>query len=355
MYWDEFNYIDFNIMNEYSKLHSIMIGFTNFNKDVKELVPVNSVFKNNYSNNKFPNNEKIEKEINELVLKLQENNILVYRPTKILNQSIERNNQLYTRDIGFVIKNTLFIPKMILPIRKAELFGLTDLINNLIPNQKNLNYQQYMKTSYIKTDNYINNKNIEIKQNIIFLNKDDCFIEGGDVMLYKDKIFVGIGPRTNMNGFNLLKKYIDENFKEFTMIPIKHECIHLDCCLNIIFENTALICEDYMIDYPDEIKEMNLIKVSKQESDYMLTNILCIGHKILIVNNGVQNVRVNKILEDNGFTLIKIKFNNINLLGGSFRCISMPLARYDILPNNGMCKRCNMKLISCICRNPIPY
>ncbi len=326
MYWDEFNYIDFNIMNEYSKLHSVMIGFTNFNKEIKDLVPVNSVFRDNYSNNKIPNDEEVELEIYELIKKLQENNILVYRPTKIVNPSIERNNQLYTRDIGFVIKNTLFIPKMILPIRKAELFGLTDLINKI-------------------------NK----KQNIIFLNKDDCFIEGGDVMQHKDKIFVGIGPRTNMNGFNLLKEYIDKNFKEFTMIPIKHECIHLDCCLNIIYDNTAIICENYMIDYPDEINKMNLIKVSKQESDYMLTNILCIGDKKLIVNNGVQNKRVNKILEDNGFTLIKVKFNNTNLFGGSFRCISMPLARYDILPHNGMCKRCDMKLISCICRNPIPY
>ena len=75
-----------------------------------------------------------------------------------------KDKMLDSKEVIEIYKNTLFIPKMILSIRKAELFGLTDLINNFVPNLKKINCKESNKTSYIKTDNYINNKNIEIKQ-----------------------------------------------------------------------------------------------------------------------------------------------------------------------------------------------
>ena len=59
----------------------------------------------------------------------------------------------------------------------------------------------------------------------------------------------------------------------------------------------------------------------------MMTNILSIGNKTLLVNNTEQNKRLNNIFKLLDFNLIKVSFNNANLLGGSFRCASLPLIR----------------------------
>ena len=63
------------------------------------------------------------------------------------------------------------------------------------------------------------------------------------------------------------------------------------------------------------------------KEDAMITNIMSIGNKTLIVNNSSINERTNQIFSDLGFKIETVSLNNMNLLGGSFRCASMPLTR----------------------------
>ena len=309
-----------SVLDEFSVLKKVMVGIPNFNKNIEDLSPVNDVFRSNYSRHSIPDMKKICVEVDRFVKVREDNNMKVLRPTKINNDSIERNNQLYTRDIGFVIGDTLYVPKMILNVRKSELFGLHDFIRESMQSS-------HGSRSGNRSGNRSRSRSRSGQRKIVYLDEDDCFVEGGDVIVNDKTIFVGIGPRTNMNGFNLLKKHLGNSYK---MVPVKHNCVHLDCCFNIIGENTLLISEEYLIDLPDEIKNMDMVKVTKDESDNMLTNIMSIGNKTLVVNDEKKSDkcrRVNSLLEDAGFKLLKDDFRNVNKFGGRFRCMSMPMAR----------------------------
>ena len=85
---------------------------------------------------------------------LRENNIEV-----IELDSIKDCNQIFARDIGFVIDDFFFISN-ILPHRQNEINGLKSILNMID------------------------------KEKIIRL-KDDIHVEGGDIIVAKDKLYVG--------------------------------------------------------------------------------------------------------------------------------------------------------------------
>jgi N-dimethylarginine dimethylaminohydrolase len=84
---------------------------------------------------------------------LKKYNVKVYRP-----EMIENYNQIFSRDIGFVIDD-IFIKSNILPDRERELDAI-----------------QYL---------------IEINQKKVVRPPEEVHIEGGDVMLWNNYIFVG--------------------------------------------------------------------------------------------------------------------------------------------------------------------
>tara|TARA_Y100000768_G_scaffold388221_1_gene382859 strand:- start:8011 stop:8883 length:873 start_codon:yes stop_codon:yes gene_type:complete len=281
--------------NEYSVLDTVVIGLlNNSNEDLSNMIPINDTFKYNYNINNIPTKSKIIDELTVYINKLKNNNINVLRPEpiKIFN---DYNNQLYIRDLGFVINNIFFISSLTCNIRKPELMGLSNII-----------------------DTYISNI-IKIPENIN--------IEGGDVIIDNDDIYIGIGTRTSMEGVEFVSNYIDFNYN---VLPIEHKCTHLECCFNVIDKDTVLICKELVVNYPPHniyFKYKNVIEITKEESELMMTNVLSIGHRTIVINKSDKNKRINTLLNTLGFKLIQIDFNSNNLLGGGFRSASLPLNR----------------------------
>ena len=93
----------------------------------------------------------------------------------------------------------------------------------------------------------------------------DTSIEGGDVIIDDDIVYVGISQRTVISAIGQL----EEALPEYTIVPVKlHEkFLHLDCVFNIVSESEALI-------YPQAIepdaadmlaKRYDLIEVPEDE------------------------------------------------------------------------------------------
>ncbi|MGG1245905.1 dimethylarginine dimethylaminohydrolase family protein [Bacillus spizizenii] len=200
--------------------------------------------------------------------------------------------QVFTRDIGFVIGEKAFLSSMTEPIRQGEEAIIKDLFH-----RQGISYTRMLNTS----------------------------IEGGDVIIDKDIVYVGISQRTDMSAIGQLK----EELPEYTVVPVQlHEkFLHLDCVFNIVSETEALIYPNAL--QPEAVhmlaKRYDLIEVPEDEQFTLGTNVLSIGRKTII--SLPFNRHVNQQLSKRGYHIIEIDLSEIIKSGGSFRCCTMPLIR----------------------------
>ncbi|MFC4355531.1 dimethylarginine dimethylaminohydrolase family protein [Chryseomicrobium palamuruense] len=200
--------------------------------------------------------------------------------------------QVFTRDIGFTIGNRVFISEMASPIRQGEEKVLREWIgSNGFP------YQKMTAGS----------------------------IEGGDVVIDGQRIFVGISLRTDHEAIDFLERQLPG----YTIIrvPFDAACLHLDCVFTIISKTHALIYPAALSKEAYELlaQHFTLIEVGEEEQFAMGTNVLAVGQKQII--SLPQNKKVNAQLKLHGFRVIEIEFSEIIKSGGSFRCCTMPLTR----------------------------
>ena len=156
-------------------------------------------------------------------------------------------------------------------------------------------------------------------------------IEGGDVIVYNQTIFVGIGTRTKNSAIDEISKI----FKDYRIVPIKltKDMLHLDCVFNIVNAGCAVV-------YPGGItkesyklisKIFRLIEISKEEQESLATNFLKTEGVIFCEKT---NKRVNSLIANEGERIIEVEFDEFHKLGGSLRCCVLD---YNI--NNYISKR----------------
>ena len=249
-------------------------------------------------------------ELESFVVLLEKYNVKVYRPNLIKDY-----NQIFTRDIGFVIDN-YFFKSNILPKRAKEFHGLSSILSNF------------------------HNQIITMPQNI--------HIEGGDVLYHSNTIFVGyydnddysdlFTARTNKAALNYFIEFFPEkNVKGLhlnkSLTNPKKNILHLDCCLQIIGKNKAIIHpeaftfkDDYLwlIDF---FGKQNIFEISDNEMYDMTSNVLSINHETVISQPKFK--RLNNWLKYQNLNVEEIDLSEVSKQEGLFRCSSLPLIRYD--------------------------
>ncbi len=235
--------------------------------------------------------------------------VKVYRP-----EIIENYNQIFSRDIGFVIDD-IFIKANILPDRERELEAIQYVID------------QMDLTKVVRPP-------------------EEVHIEGGDVMLYNDHIFIGtykgsdykdfITARTNMAGVQFIKDLFPHKIvKEFDLVKSKIEprdnALHLDCCFQPVGKNKGII---YKSGFREEADYMylvnlfgreNLFHIEREEMYHMNSNVFSIDKDVVVSERNFT--RLNNWLRDNGFTVEEILYAEISKQEGLLRCSTLPLIR----------------------------
>ena len=204
--------------------------------------------------------------------------------------------QVFTRDIGFTLGETIFVADMASDVRNGE--------ENVL--------KQWLEDEEISYYNIIGHQ-----------------IEGGDVIIDRDTIYIGLSDRTNAEAIGHLQNLLK---KQFDIIPIdfKSKYLHLDCVFNIVSPELALIYPDAL--KPEHIdlfkKRYEVIEVSEEEQFTLGTNVLSIGYKKII--SLPVNKEVNEELRKRGFEIIEVDITEIIKSGGSFRCCTLPIHREPI-------------------------
>ncbi|MEA1004325.1 hypothetical protein FOA26_06050 [Bacillus velezensis] len=200
--------------------------------------------------------------------------------------------QVFTRDIGFVLGETAFISNMAASVRQGE----EKVFQNLLDNKK-IPYTRLKKAN----------------------------IEGGDILIADGTVYAGLSKRTDKAAVRELQEALPE--MTVVPIPLKEDFLHLDCVFNMISETEALYCKNGLrqkeIDLLAERFEM--IEVPEEEQFTLGPNILSIGTQTII--SLPQHRHTNRELRKRGYTVIETEFSEIIKSGGSFRCCTLPLVR----------------------------
>lgn len=236
-------------------------------------------------------------------------NVDVYRP-----ENIENYNQIFSRDIAFVIDEKFIVPN-ILEDRAREFEAISKVVD-------------------------------QIDSDLVVKMPQGARVEGGDVMPWDDCIFVGVSneedfekytcARTNYEGVAFLQK----SFPERTVVSFelnksdiepRDNALHLDCCFQPIGKNQAVIYpggfknqEDvqFLVDY---FGEENIIKITREEMYDMNSNLFSISPEVIVSEKGFT--RLNEELRRRGFTVEEIPYAEIAKMEGLLRCSTLPLRR----------------------------
>lgn len=302
--------LELNINNETSRLRTVVLGSAISNgptPTVAEAYDPKSL--EHILAGTYPKEEDMVLEMDAFHQVLCNYGVTVFRP-----EQIENYNQIFARDIGFVIGD-VFIKSNILPDRERELDAIQNLLDQINPEK-------------------------------IVRPPEEVHIEGGDVMLWNDYIFIGtyngsdykdyITARTNREGVQYIKDlFPHKKVKEFDLIKSKIEArdnaLHLDCCFQPVGKNKGIIYKrgfreeaDYLF-LVNLFGKENLFHLTREEMYDMNSNIFSIDTNVVVSEKNFT--RLNNWLRKNGFTVEEIPYAEIAKQEGLLRCSTLPLIR----------------------------
>jgi len=257
----------------------------------------------------YPIEKDMVAEMDAFAAVLQKYSVQVYRP-----EIIRDCNQIFTRDIGFVIDD-VFIKANILPDRQAEFQAIEYIVKQMNPDK-------------------------------VVTPPEEVHIEGGDVMPWNEHIFIGtykgddykeqVTARTNMAGVAFIQKlFPHKKVKEFDLVKSKTEArdnaLHLDCCFQPVGKDKAIIYKggfrseadyQYLVDI---FGAENLFHIEREEMYEMNSNVFSISPEVVVSEK--HFTRLNAWLRAQGFTVEEIPYSEISKQEGLLRCSTLPLLR----------------------------
>lgn len=299
-----------NVKNETSRLRTVILGTAKSSGPIPKVETcydpksIEHVLAGTY-----PKDEDMVLEMEAVAAVFKKYDVTVYRP-----DVIENCNQIFSRDIAFVIEDKIMRAN-ILPDREQE----------------------------IEAIRYVWDK-IDRKDRIIL--PVECHVEGGDVMPWNDYIFIGtysgedyaelITARTNIDAVIAIQELFPNKIvKSFELrksnTNAKENALHLDCCFQpigkdkaIIHKNGFLIEKEYqwLVDF---FGKENIFEITKDEMYEMNSNIFSISEEVIISEKSFT--RLNNWLRQQGFTVEEVPYSEISKQGGLLRCTTMPLVR----------------------------
>lgn len=299
-----------NIQNETSRLRAVILGTAKSNgptPTVEECYDPKS--REHVIAGTYPKEEDMIPEMEEVAGVLKKYDVTVYRP-----EVLEDYNQIFARDISFVIEDKIIIAN-ILPDRKREVEA----------------------TEYVWI-------NVD-KANRIIL-PEECHVEGGDVMPWNDHIFIGtytqpdypsyITARTNKAAVDAIRDlFPNKTVKSFELrkhnTDPKENALHLDCCFQpvgkdkaIIHKNGFLVEEEYqwLVNF---FGPKNIFEITKEEMYQMFSNVFSISEDVVISDRSFT--RLNNWLRAQSIHVEEVNYTEIAKQEGLLRCSTMPLIR----------------------------
>jgi N-dimethylarginine dimethylaminohydrolase len=257
----------------------------------------------------YPQEQEMILEMDAVAQVFKKYDVEVFRP-----DLIENYNQIFSRDIAFVIEDT-FIEANILPDREREYKAIETVLSQINPKK-------------------------------IVVLPEQCHVEGGDVVPWNEYLFIGtysgtdyseyITARTNIDAVIALQElFPHKKVKSFELrksnTTALENALHLDCCFQPIGKNKAILHKNgFLVESEYEwlvnfFGKENIFEITKEEMYNMNSNVFSISEEIIISEKNFT--RLNHWLRKNGFTVEEVPYAEIAKQEGLLRCSTLPLIR----------------------------
>ncbi len=306
-----YNQMTLNVHSETSRLREVVLGLPDSMGPVPQLRETfdaksyESVLKGIY-----PKQEDVKKEMDAFEAILLKYGVKVYRP-----EPVPGCNQVFARDVGFVIDDKIIVSNII-PDRQDEIDAYDKIYSQI-------HYKQ------------------------IYNLPETVHVEGGDVVLYNGVIFLGQyafedysevkTARTN----RLALDYLRMIFPNKTIIPLNlrksdtnpyEGILHLDCTFMPVGRDKAIIYRDGFLNPRDAdhlvdlFGKDNVFEITKEEMYWMNSNIFSISEEVVVIEENF--LRLGEHLRNKwGMTVETVPYREISKMGGLLRCSTLPLRR----------------------------
>ena len=303
--------MDLNIHSETARLREVVLGWPYSNGPVPKLEETfDSKSYESVLHGVYPKEEDIVREMSAFEAVLKKYDVKVYRP-----RHVSDCNQIFSRDVGFVIDDKIIVSNII-PDRQAEIDAYEDI------------YRQ-----------------IHYKQ--IYNLPEAVHVEGGDVILYKDYVFLGQyafedypevkTARTNRLALDYLKmlfpnkNIIPLNLRKSDTDPYEG-ILHLDCTFMPVGRDKAIIYRGGFLNPRDAdhliglFGKENVFELTAEEMYYMNSNIFSISEDVVVSEEHFSRLN-HHLREVWGLTVETVPYREISKMGGLLRCSTLPLRR----------------------------
>ena len=303
--------MELHVTNETARLREVVLGLPQSNGPVPALSDTfDSKSYESVLNGVYPSDRDIVSEMGAFEAVLRKYGVQVYRPALV-----EGCNQVFARDVGFVIDDKIIVSNII-PDRQDEIDAYGEI---------------YRRIHY---------------KNIYNL-PETVHVEGGDVVLWNDHIFLGQydfhdyptlkTARTN----RLALDYLRMIFPQKTIIPLNlrksdtdpyEGILHLDCTFMPVGRDKAIIYKEGFINPrdADHLVDLfgrgNVFELTREEMYWMNSNIFSIAEDVVVSEE--HFTRLNRHLREVwGMTVETVPYREISKMGGLLRCSTLPLRR----------------------------
>ena len=299
-----------HVVNETARLREVVLGWPESNGPVPTLEETfDSKSYESVKNGVYPTDEAIIHEMGAFEAVLKKYGVKVYRP-----RPVENCNQVFARDVGFVIEDKIIVSNII-PDRQAEIDAYGDIYSQI-------HYKQ------------------------IYNLPEAVHVEGGDVIPHGNRIFVGQydfpdypevkTARTNRLAIDYLrmifpdKKIIPLNLRKSDTDP-NEGILHLDCTFMPVGPNMAIMYREGFMNprdadhVADIFGRENVFYLTHEEMYWMNSNVFSIAPDVVVVEE--HFTRLKAWLESRGMTVETVPYREISKMGGLLRCSTLPLRR----------------------------
>ena len=300
-----------NVKSETARLREVVLGLPYSNGPTPRLEDTfDSKSYESVLNGVYPEEGDIVKEMNAFEDILHKYDVKVYRP-----ELVRDCNQVFARDVGFVIDDKIIVANVI-PDRQEEIDAYERIY-------KQIHYKQ------------------------IYNLPETVHVEGGDVVLYGDYIFLGQynfpdysdvkTARTNRLAVDYLrmifpnKRIIPLNLRKSDTDPYEG-ILHLDCTFMPVGRDKCIIYKPGFMNPRDAMHLVelfgpeNVFELTLEEMYWMNSNIFSISEDVVVIEE--HFTRLGQHLRDVwGMTVETVPYREISKMGGLLRCSTLPLRR----------------------------
>jgi len=294
-----------NVRNETSRLREVILGLPYSNGPTPKLEETfDSKSYESVLHGVYP------EEMGAFKAVLEKYGVKVYHPSLV-----ENCNQVFARDVGFVIDDKIIVSNII-PDRQEEIDAYGDIYS-------------------------------QIHYKDIYNLPEAVHVEGGDVIPYGDIIFLGQydfpdyssvkTARTN----RLALDYLRMIFPEKRIIPLNlrksdtdpyEGILHLDCTFMPVGRGKAIIYKRGFMN-PRDAEHLvdlfgkdNVFELTTEEMYWMNSNVFSISEDVIVVEEHFTRLKAH-LEKAWGMTVETVPYREISKMGGLLRCSTLPLRR----------------------------